>query len=108
MIRSASHTCQHASLTFHQKTDKDAPRWYMVDVKFVSRAAHFISLSLLRYVADLPSSELPEEMAYVGSNGVEIIKGLCQPLDPVWGVLRRALRRNVAAEQGSPKHTESI
>ncbi|KAI6130280.1 DUF55-domain-containing protein [Pisolithus croceorrhizus] len=57
-----------------QKTDKEAPKWFMVDVKFVSRAAHFVSLSLLRGIAGVSSLDIPEEIAYVGSDGLAAIK----------------------------------
>ena len=56
-----------------QKTDKEKPKWYMVDVTFVSRAAHFIPLSLLRNIAT--SSSVPEEVAYIGAEGAQAIKG---------------------------------
>ncbi|KAG6336487.1 hypothetical protein ID866_2601 [Astraeus odoratus] len=61
---------------YDPKTDKESPKWFMVGVKFVSRAEHFVSLSLLRYVAGLPSVEPPEEIAYIGSEGVKAIKDM--------------------------------
>ncbi|KAF9238783.1 DUF55-domain-containing protein [Melanogaster broomeanus] len=61
---------------FDEKTDKDNPKWFMVDAKFVSRAQHFVPLSLLRYISDLPSSEPPEEIGYVGSHGVMAIRAM--------------------------------
>lgn len=47
----------------------------MVDLTFTSRAIHFIPLALLRYIADLPPQQLPEEIAYLGDHGVKAIKG---------------------------------
>ena len=49
----------------------------MVDAKFISRARHFIPLSLLRYLADLPSAIPPEAISYVGEDGINAIKGMC-------------------------------
>ncbi|KAI6163178.1 DUF55-domain-containing protein [Pisolithus thermaeus] len=59
---------------YDPKTDKEAPKWFMVDVMFVSRAAHFVSLSLLRGIAGVSSLDVPEEIAYVGSDGLAAIK----------------------------------
>lgn len=46
----------------------------MVDVKFVFRAPHFVSLSLLRRIADVSSHDALEALAYVGSDGLKAIK----------------------------------
>ena len=40
-----------------------------------SRAIHFIPLALLRYIADLPHQQLPEEIAYLGDHGIKAIEG---------------------------------
>lgn len=48
----------------------------MVDAKFVARARHFVPLSLLRHLADLPSADLPEVVSYVGEDGINTIKGI--------------------------------
>ncbi|KAH7887505.1 DUF55-domain-containing protein [Phlebopus sp. FC_14] len=61
---------------FDAKTDKDKPKWFMVDAAFVSRARHFVPLSLLRFIAGLPSSDPPTEIAYVGENGVKAVKAM--------------------------------
>lgn len=34
-----------------QKSKKESPTWYMVDVEFKSRAQHFVPLSVLKSVA---------------------------------------------------------
>lgn len=47
----------------------------MVDATFVSRARHFVPLSLLRHLADLPSAIPPEAVSYVGEDGINAIKG---------------------------------
>ncbi|KAI1795070.1 PUA-like domain-containing protein [Ganoderma leucocontextum] len=57
---------------YDAKTDKDNPKWYMVEVTFESRVQHFLPLSLLRNIAS--SSELPEEVAYIGEDGARAIK----------------------------------
>lgn len=48
----------------------------MVDAKFESRARHFVPLSLLRYLADLPSANPPGVVSYVGEDGINAIKGI--------------------------------
>lgn len=45
----------------------------MVEVTFVSRAAHFVSLSLLKSIA--ASSDAPEDVVYIGEKGLNAIKG---------------------------------
>ena len=57
-----------------QKTDKDNPKWYMVDVSFKSRAAHYVSLPLLRLIA-AQTSDPPPDVKYIGEDGVKAIKG---------------------------------
>lgn len=47
----------------------------MVDVKFVSRAAHFVPLALLKSIAGGDSSNPSEEIGYIGQDGVKAIKG---------------------------------
>ncbi|KAF8843116.1 DUF55-domain-containing protein [Paxillus ammoniavirescens] len=61
---------------YDEKTDKDNPKWFMIDAEFVCRARHFVPLSLLRYIADLPSSEPPEGIGYVGTDGVKAIQAM--------------------------------
>lgn len=71
----ADYTAWDSSHPYYDpKTDKEAPKWFMVDVKFVSRAPHFVSLSLLRDIAGVSSLDVPEEIAYVGSDGLTAIK----------------------------------
>ncbi|EPQ58927.1 DUF55-domain-containing protein [Gloeophyllum trabeum ATCC 11539] len=59
---------------YDPKTDKDNPRWYMVDLAFKSRAKHFVPLSLLRHIAALPSNTPPSSIEYLGEDGVQSIK----------------------------------
>ncbi|PIL37542.1 hypothetical protein GSI_01236 [Ganoderma sinense ZZ0214-1] len=59
---------------YDAKTDKDNPKWYMVEVAFGSRVQHFVPLALLRNIAS--SSELPEEVAYIGEDGAKAIKAM--------------------------------
>jgi hypothetical protein len=47
----------------------------MIDATFLSRAAHFVPLSLFRHIADSASSDPPDEIAYIGTDGVKAIKG---------------------------------
>ena len=48
----------------------------MVDAKFIARARHFVPLSLLRHLAYLAPTELPEALRYVGEDGINAIKGI--------------------------------
>ncbi|KAI5987771.1 DUF55-domain-containing protein [Pisolithus marmoratus] len=59
---------------YDPKTNKETPKWFMVDVKFVFRAPHFVSLSLLRRIAAVSSHDTLEAVAYVGSDGLKAIK----------------------------------
>lgn len=52
----------------------------MIDATFISRAAHFVPLSLLRHIADSASPDPPEEIAYIGTDGVKAIKGMYREL----------------------------
>ncbi|EMD40365.1 hypothetical protein CERSUDRAFT_110960 [Gelatoporia subvermispora B] len=57
---------------YDPKTDKEKPKWFMVDVTFKARAANFVPLALLRRIA--AASEPPHEVAYIGEEGVNAIK----------------------------------
>ena len=46
----------------------------MVEVTFASRARHFVSLALLKRIA--ASSDVPEEVSYIGDKGAKVIKGM--------------------------------
>jgi hypothetical protein len=66
------------SLWYHsyatQKSDKANPKWFMVDVKFVSRAANFVPYPLLRDIAAghvAPSTNIE----YIGEEDMKAIKG---------------------------------
>ncbi|KII94592.1 hypothetical protein PLICRDRAFT_33393 [Plicaturopsis crispa FD-325 SS-3] len=61
---------------YDAKSDKDNPKWFMVDATFVARAAHFVPLALLRHVADATTGDPPEEIEYIGKDGVKSIKGM--------------------------------
>ncbi|KAI0050231.1 DUF625-domain-containing protein [Auriscalpium vulgare] len=60
---------------YDPKTDEANPKWFMVEVKFASRAAHFVPYPYLRDIAAGPS-EPPSEVDYIGSNGVKAIKAM--------------------------------
>lgn len=64
-----------ASNEMTQKTDKENPKWYMVDLTFVERAKHFMPLALLRYIADIPSTTPPPELEYIREDSISAIKG---------------------------------
>ncbi|KAK1225307.1 hypothetical protein PQX77_011725 [Marasmius sp. AFHP31] len=62
---------------YDAKSNKESPKWFMVDLTFTSRANHFIPLSLLRYIANFGSgSGIPEQIAYIGDEGVKAIKAM--------------------------------
>jgi hypothetical protein len=57
-----------------QKSDEANPKWFMVDVKFISRTANFVPYPLLRDIAGgsvVPSAGLE----YIGEEGMKAIKG---------------------------------
>ncbi|KAG1752512.1 PUA-like domain-containing protein [Suillus paluster] len=58
---------------FDPKTKRDDPKWFMIDATFLSRAEHFVPLSLLRHIAD---SDPPDEIAYIGTEGVKAMKAM--------------------------------
>ena len=58
-----------------QKTKKDSPTWYMVDVEFKSRAKHFVPLSVLKNIAVVVGT-----LDYLTSEDVDAIKGHLSPL----------------------------
>ncbi|KAF7975645.1 hypothetical protein HWV62_9097 [Athelia sp. TMB] len=59
---------------YDAKTDKDNPKWFMVEVTISSRAKNFIPLALLRHIAT--SAEAPEEVSYIGEAGIKAIKAM--------------------------------
>ncbi|KAJ8482727.1 hypothetical protein ONZ45_g14852 [Pleurotus djamor] len=72
-----AHTAWDASHPYYDaKTNKDNPKWYMVDLTFVERAKHFIPLAVLRYIADSVPTALDPEIEYIGEDGVEAIKNM--------------------------------
>jgi predicted RNA-binding protein with PUA-like domain len=52
---------------YDEKTNKDEPRWYMVDLRFVSRVQHFVPLSVLK--------ELPH-LDYLEEDSIDAIKSM--------------------------------
>lgn len=48
----------------------------MIDATFVSRAEHFVPLSLLRHIAESAESDPPDEIAYIGTDGVKVVKAM--------------------------------
>ncbi len=48
----------------------------MVDVKFLSRAAHFVPFPLLRKIAASDATTPPVGIEYIGQTGVRAIKGI--------------------------------
>ncbi|KAF7316231.1 Autophagy-related protein [Mycena indigotica] len=61
---------------FDAKSKQEDPKWFMVDLAFVSRTKHFVPLALLRYIADSSADSPPEELDYLGEAGVAAIKNM--------------------------------
>ncbi|KAG2156342.1 DUF55-domain-containing protein [Suillus clintonianus] len=61
---------------FDLKTKQDDPKWFMIDATFLSRAEHFVPLSLLRHIADSADSDPPDEFAYIGTEGMKAVKAM--------------------------------
>jgi protein phosphatase-4 regulatory subunit 3 len=57
-----------------QKSDETNPKWFMVDVKFISRAAHFVPYPLLREIAAGRVTQ-SAGIEYIGEEGLREIKG---------------------------------
>ncbi|TBU28751.1 PUA-like domain-containing protein [Dichomitus squalens] len=96
---------------YDAKTDKENPKWYMVEVTFGSRAKHFVPLSLLRNIAS--SSEPPEEVAYIGQDGAKAIKGMAlvtrgrlsvqRVEEDTWEIIEQLAERGGWEETGTSK-----
>ncbi|KAF8524573.1 PUA-like domain-containing protein [Hysterangium stoloniferum] len=59
---------------FDPKTDPNLPKWFMVDLRFASRASHFVSLALLRHISTL--SKPPSTMGYLEVEDLKAIKDM--------------------------------
>jgi predicted RNA-binding protein with PUA-like domain len=70
--RSTTRPISKASNITPQKTDKENPKWYMVDLLFSSRTKHLVPLSLLKMIAAAPS-DLPAGVEYIGTEGADAI-----------------------------------
>lgn len=57
---------------YDPKSDKDAPTWYMVNVRFVRRLEHPVTLAWVKKLAGL--AEPPEGVKYIGKEGLKAIK----------------------------------
>ena len=66
---------RRSEICIQQKTKKESPTWHMVDVKFKSRAKHFVSLHVLKGIAG-GDMGVPE---YLTSEDVDAIKGHFHP-----------------------------
>ncbi|KIJ57136.1 hypothetical protein M422DRAFT_23239 [Sphaerobolus stellatus SS14] len=59
---------------YDAKSDSSSPRWFMVDLRFIERAPHFVSLVLLKQLAGL--SDPPSELSYLTADDLKAIKGM--------------------------------
>jgi len=100
---------------YDAKTDKANPKWYMVDVTFVSRTAHFVPLALLRRIAAVPTNAPPSDVEYIGEDGVKAIKQMAlvtrgrlsvQRVDEkTWGVIETLAEKGGWEEAGTGAKT---
>lgn len=60
---------------YYQKSQETSPKWFMVDLTFTARAQHLVPLALLKFIAENSSSNLVDEIAYIGDTGTKAIKG---------------------------------
>ncbi|KAF8740144.1 hypothetical protein AX14_008557 [Amanita brunnescens Koide BX004] len=65
---------------YDPKTDKDNPRWFMVDLTFKSRAKHLVPLALLKQIAEAPLDQISEDISYIGTHGAKAIRGKSFPV----------------------------
>jgi len=65
-----------ASHPYHDpKSKEDSPTWYLVDVRFVERIPHFVSLKLLQTLGAM--DEVPEALnSYLTADHLAAIKGM--------------------------------
>ncbi|KAF5388071.1 hypothetical protein D9615_000765 [Tricholomella constricta] len=56
------------------KTKQEDPRWFMVNLTFVSRASHFVPLALLRLISE--STVIPSEIEYIGEVGFKALQSM--------------------------------
>lgn len=47
----------------------------MVDLAFRARAAHLVPLALMKRIASVPAADPPEDVRYIGADGVKAVKG---------------------------------
>ncbi|KAH9062764.1 PUA-like domain-containing protein [Lactarius vividus] len=59
---------------YDPKSEENNPKWFMVDVKFVSRAAHFVPYPLLRKIAASGTTTPPAGLEYIGEKEVSAIR----------------------------------
>ncbi|KAN0126885.1 DUF55 domain containing protein [Russula decolorans] len=60
---------------YYPKSDEINPKWFMVDVKFISRATHFVPYPLLREIAAGRVTQ-SAGIEYIGEEGMRAIKDM--------------------------------
>ncbi|KAE8226965.1 hypothetical protein CF319_g526 [Tilletia indica] len=62
---------------FDPKTDKDNPKWFMVDCTFKTRLPNFVSLALLQHLASSSlTAEQKGQVSFLTSEHIDAIKGM--------------------------------
>ncbi|WVQ86120.1 hypothetical protein IAT38_008288 [Cryptococcus sp. DSM 104549] len=84
------YTAWDPSHPYHDpKSSEQSPTWYMVSVRFKTRLQFPPTLALIKYLASC--SSLPEEVGYIGKEGLDAIKTMqlvnrgrlsVQPVEP--------------------------
>ncbi|KAI9507010.1 DUF625-domain-containing protein [Russula earlei] len=67
--------CEKSLHSIAVKCDETNPKWFMVDVKFISRAAHFVPYALLREIAAGRVTQ-SAGIEYIGEEGIGAIKDM--------------------------------
>ncbi|KAI0304168.1 PUA-like domain-containing protein [Russula brevipes] len=99
---------------YDPKSDETNPKWFMVDVKFISRAVHFVPYPLLREIA-AGRVTLSAGIEYIGEEGMKAIKDMdlvrrgrlsVQRVQPgAWGVIEQ-LAENGGWSEGARTGTK--
>lgn len=89
----------------------------MVDVTFQARAGHFIPLSLVKRIATLSPADPPDELAYIGKDGVDAVKNMAlvkqgrlsvQPIaEDAWRTIQLLAKNGGWEEEGEKKKDTS-
>ncbi|KAI0307225.1 PUA-like domain-containing protein [Multifurca ochricompacta] len=93
---------------YDPKSEEANPKWFMVDVKFISRASHFVPYRLLRQIA-ASNVTLPTGLEYLGEKDARVVKDMdlirrgrlsVQRVQPeAWDVIKRMTEKGGWSEE---------